>query len=164
MEKELYWAAGFFDGEGWCGLHKNGGFLYPYIAVAQINKEPLERFQKVFDVGNITGPRIKAKYPNSKPIYQYRVSRIEDTLFVLAKLLPVVCRVKREQILNTVEGMKIGKGSGSNMKREKYCKKGHLLEGENIIWLNDKRGKDGKNRRCRVCTREYDRIQYANKK
>lgn len=61
-KQELAWAAGFFDGEGYCGRTaftkaKGGKKYYRWRAdISQVHKEPLERFLKVIGHGKIYGP------------------------------------------------------------------------------------------------------------
>ncbi len=49
--KELYWAAGFLDGECSIDLHGNGktkDHIHPRIAARQNEKEPLDKLQRLF--------------------------------------------------------------------------------------------------------------------
>lgn len=83
--KDLYWAVGFLEGEGnfnyqaksymmKSGKLCNKGAKYPKFAVkaSQVQREPLERLQKLFN-GSIYGP-INKKHPNQNPQYAWQVT------------------------------------------------------------------------------------------
>jgi hypothetical protein len=61
--KDLHWAAGFLEGEGCFGSRKRkqkrGNTWYLRVTAGQVNKEPLERVQKMF--GGVMRLRKKAK-------------------------------------------------------------------------------------------------------
>ena len=69
--KELYWAAGFLEGEGWFGISAAS----PVISASQVQKEPLERLQKIF--GGVISLRnnagVRARGTNSKDIWVWGV-------------------------------------------------------------------------------------------
>lgn len=99
---ELSWAAGFFDGEGYTSSIKD---RHVRINISQVEREPLERFQKaVGGLGRILGPykhknRITPSGGEWKPIYAYGASGVEETTAVLALLWPYLSTPKREQAI-----------------------------------------------------------------
>ncbi len=45
---DIYWAAGFLEGDGWFGLKKNGYEDYERVVASQVQKEPLEKLKAMF--------------------------------------------------------------------------------------------------------------------
>lgn len=50
---DLYWAAGFLEGEG-CFSPGGTNRDQPHINASQVHKEPLEKLQRILGYGNIT--------------------------------------------------------------------------------------------------------------
>lgn len=76
---DIAWAAGFFEGEGNTGFNfcynKSVNKSYPRLAlsIAQVHREPLDAFQKVFGIGTVRGPY--GPYNTTKqPYFQYQTS------------------------------------------------------------------------------------------
>ena len=108
---ELAWAAGFFDGEGNAGWHHAyyfNGVQYERgaLKVGQVNKEPLERFQKAVRGGNINGP-YEHKGRNNQPYYEWRVQQYSEVKRIGELLLPFVCSIKRDQLNSMLEKMSL---------------------------------------------------------
>lgn len=84
--KDVAWAAGFMEGEGsfvLAGRNK----VSPVVSVAQVQREPLERMQRMFG-GNISLQRRSLKRPTNQDIHQMawtgrRAAEIIMTLYVL---------------------------------------------------------------------------------
>lgn len=104
-ERELAWAAGFFDGEGSTFVrhtlkHKGGttGKMYPLltveISVAQVRREPLDRFLAAVNLGTINGPY---KSTNGQPYYRWQTSGRGNVHKVLCVLWPFLSIPKKEQ-------------------------------------------------------------------
>lgn len=102
---ELAWAAGFFDGEGYVGARQRGErWEHPGLTIAQIAKEPLDRFRlAVGGIGNITGP-YRPKNPNGQPYYQYSLHGFVPVQAVTAMLWRWLCSVKRAQCATALTG------------------------------------------------------------
>lgn len=88
-EKELMWAAGFWDGEGCCSLAKNGG---ANLSLAQRHPEVLERFRDTFQVGNVSCSQVRGK-----PLYKWSIQGYADVRFVRDLLISRVSPVKKKQ-------------------------------------------------------------------
>lgn len=77
-EHNIQWAAGFFEGEGNIRLgaskHANGKMYGTLrLTLAQVYREPLDTFKKIFGVGSVTGPY--GPYNTTRqPHYQFAVS------------------------------------------------------------------------------------------
>lgn len=127
--EELAWAAGFFDGEGCFSYTDKAG--YGAAAIGQVDREPLERFQRaVGGMGRIYGPYFKL-YPgrvSKQPWHQYRIYRREHLQAVTALLWFKLGTTKRRQAVNVLTKMK-------------SCRRGHRL--------------GAKQKACPRCTAEY---------
>ena len=73
LMRDLYWAAGFLEGDGCFSIGRN----QPVVHASQKTKEPLERLQQIFGHGNIT----KATYvilndrrPRNMEMWQWRIN------------------------------------------------------------------------------------------
>lgn len=104
---EQAWAAGFFDGEGslfvrHTAKHKGGttGKLYPLLTVemsiAQVRREPLDRFLAAVGVGAIAGP-YKPRSQNSQPHFRWSTAGRPSVYSALCRLWPFLCPPKKEQ-------------------------------------------------------------------
>lgn len=83
--KDIHWAAGLFEGEGWAGPHGNGkSVTTATIQIAMTDREPLEKIHLLFG-GRIYGPYGVRR---GKDYYQWRAYGaralgIMQTLYVL---------------------------------------------------------------------------------
>jgi len=78
--RDLAWAAGFFDGEGYVGLAKVGSRnnrLRAQVSVSQKRREPLEEFERFF------GGRVY-----DYEFYQWHLRALPDIKNLLKKLIP----------------------------------------------------------------------------
>jgi hypothetical protein len=127
--EELAWAAGFFDGEGCFSFTKKAG--YAVARIGQVERAPLERFQKaVGGLGTIYGPYFEL-YPgriSRQPWHQYRIYRGEHVQAVIAMLWFKLGSTKRRQAVTVLTKMR-------------SCRRGHRL--------------GAKRRACPRCTAEY---------
>ena len=135
---DLYWVAGFIEGEGTFSGYK-GNF---HISAAQVQREPLERLVRIVG-GTISGPFQKNSTPNTQPIHVWRICGKAAIEWMLA-LRPIMSPRRTGQLDDAVfhyfTRTKIrGGGLGS------YCFRGHHVAGDNIYSAG--RGKF----RCRSC-------------
>lgn len=97
---ELYWAAGFFDGEGYVGTVKTNAYKQKQyyklcVTIAQGTLAPLERFQGAVKTGTIYGPY---KYgTNRKQYWQFNSSNTKDAIKIMESILPYLCSTKQLQ-------------------------------------------------------------------
>lgn len=96
-ERELAWAAGFYDGEGCTSLVKPGpkNKAAIHMTMKQVDRRPLDRFLTAVGLGYITGPASPGG--NSKPCYLWQCYRQVDVEAALMKLLPYLSEPKIEQ-------------------------------------------------------------------
>lgn len=71
------------------------------------------------------------------------------------------CNPKHMEVISQRVNTLRGKGPTAQNAKKKRCKRGHLLEGDNVI---ERVEPDGVRRRCRICYRERKRKAYAEGK
>lgn len=108
-EHELAWAAGFFDGDGWAALVRNGPG-HKRRPIAQINQasltgvpEVLIRFRDAVGVGRVAGPKIEE---GRQPLYWWVASSRADVTRVGTLIGPWLSTEKRGQFRAAV-GLKL---------------------------------------------------------
>lgn len=93
--EELAWAAGFFDGEGSFVILKRNYSVR--LAIAQIHKDMLERFQNAIGgLGTIADKGYMSKLSKHK-IYTLQISNFEHVQAAMAMLWTFLGPYKREQ-------------------------------------------------------------------
>lgn len=141
---ELAWAAGFFDGEGTTHFHPNG---LPQLSIGQVDREPLERFQRaVLGLGRIVGPYKDTS--KRKPITVYRVSNWRGAQAVIALLWKFLSTAKRQQAVRVFQQRQ---AHIANLKRpyiwpdgrQSVCSQGHPLDDAYVY--------PSGSRQCRTC-------------
>lgn len=146
---DLYWAAGFLEGEGSFYFSRN----MLRVSAAQVSREPLERLQRIFG-GPIFGWRNK-KY--GKPSGQWCASPrlsagVMMTLFVL------MSPERKAQIQNALSAWKRYPTLGWHQRAKTHCPKGHPYDETNTVLLS--RGKRG----CRTCRHDDSKRRYAQRR
>ncbi len=91
--KELYWAAGLFEGEGCIFLNQGGARVRKYgykrasLSLGMTDEDSVQGFAKAVGVGNVRGPFLRTTpTPNAKPVWEWRISRFEEVQAVIAML------------------------------------------------------------------------------
>jgi hypothetical protein len=103
---ELAWAAGFFDGEGWCGLlhEEDRRTAQPHARVNQSGADgipvALLRLQRALGVGRIGGPYKKV---GRIDLYRWEVASRADVVTTLDLLSSHLGQVKLDQFTRTLE-------------------------------------------------------------
>lgn len=99
MNTNYSWAAGFWDGEGCVSLSYRGAHRIPRIVlqVAQVDREVLDKFQSIMEVGNVLGP-YPARNSNSQPYHVWRVEGVPHLSSFKTKLEPYLGTQKKNQI------------------------------------------------------------------
>lgn len=88
--KDIYWLAGFYEGEGHCRCVSNS----IAVIISQKQLEPLTHCREVF--GGMIG---SYPHPSSGTIHQWRVNGIRAT-GILYTIFSILSKEKREQIIN----------------------------------------------------------------
>lgn len=129
-KSDLYWAAGFFQGEGYAGVIKTkrkikDDYKYVSLKITQYyDKTPLDKFCSIFNVGSVLGPYSKKRGDDG--VYQYVVSG-SDAENILNKIIPILTGKKYDQVLSIINEMKEYRSIDRPMpkNKKKYCPQGH---------------------------------------
>ena len=96
--KDLYWAAGFLDGEGCFCFSKPHKVL---VQAVQLEKELLERLQKLFG-----GVLRLIKTPEGKPCWQWSTSSPSRAVGIMFTLFSLLSLKRQGKIKKVVAGWK----------------------------------------------------------
>jgi len=150
--EELACQAGFYNGEGWCGVqHHQRQPRSPQLVlrVNQNDREVLYRFQSVVGVGDIYGPYRSRGRKN--PISCYSVTGFHHVQAVAAMLWPWLSAIKRRQIIDAFARVRAHWNPAQ-------CSQGHLLSGDNVM----SQSVLGQERRfCRTCACQGQQRRWA---
>jgi hypothetical protein len=108
-ERELAWAAGFFDGDGWAALVRaGGGRIRPMARINQSDPDGvpavLLRFRAIVSVGVVRGP---TQEPGLEDAYHWDVGSRVDVRHVGSLLAPWLCEEKRAQFAAAIPGFEL---------------------------------------------------------
>lgn len=157
----LYWCAGFFQGEGYCGIstqkriHKDD-YKYVVIKITQYyDKDPLVIFQNTFKSGNVLGPYSQTR--GDTDVYQYNVSG-DEAEKIIREMIPYLYGKKLKQANDTLEQITEYRKKNRPMPKAKktHCPSGHEYAVNGKInskgyWV------------CKPCHAEQKRKQRAKK-
>lgn len=105
-ELDLAWAAGFIDGEGYCGFQRysNKRGCRINLAVVQIVKAPLDKLASMFG-GSVNGPYSHKNKPHHTPFWRWEIqgARAAGTL----ELMKPYFMVKWPQIEKAITNWKV---------------------------------------------------------
>jgi hypothetical protein len=151
--RELYWAAGFYEGEGAMAGFGVGGKGH-HISVGQKNDEPLLRLQRLF------GGQIY--YPHD-PTKKGRIPSWDATgtlaRSVLMTLFPLLSQRRQAQITKHLTPWLVKTDHGGKYRAlATHCKRGHAYTEENV-YLNQHGG-----RGCRTCKSLYAKSEAEQRK
>ena len=135
---DLYWVAGFIEGEGTFSGYKRNF----HISAAQVQREPLDRMVRIVG-GTIIGPTKKNDNPRHQPIHIWRICGKSAIEWMLA-LRPIMSPKRQEQLDRALHDyfttVKLrGEGVGG------YCIRGHHVVEGNLY------SKGGGRFRCKAC-------------
>ena len=146
MLKDLYWAAGFLEGEG-C-FHAGERIS---VRAAQVQPDPLYRLKEILG-GNVTGPYTK-KQVNHKPSYDWGIHG-HHAIAVMMTLYAVLSPKRQESIRRAIDKWKVAPGNSRLWLARGFCKNGHDLTGANYVVAPSGHG------RCRQCGIESRKKYY----
>ena len=113
MVHDLYWAAGFLEGEGWFGWSKQGKGK-PVITCSQVQREPLDRLMRIFG-SNIYERKAQtlAKHPLGKgPMWCWQTSG-RKAAAIMMTLYSLMSPKRQTQIIESLDKWKANPYSGS---------------------------------------------------
>jgi len=118
VREQLAWAAGFFDGEGYCGfsMRRNGSGPRTWrridLQINQVEPTTLERFRRAVGMGRINGPYNYVK-GNKANHWQFNACGFHQVQAVVGRLWPFLSEPKRDQARNALLAYRLGGGSDS---------------------------------------------------
>lgn len=146
--KDIAWAAGFLEGEGYISMqHKNKS---PVLTAAQVNQEPLLKLKEMF------GGKLRFyKRENPSKGKDYYVWVICGTnaamvLMTIYVLLSERLKIRAKEVIETWKKTKAVWGS----KHGNYCLKGHLWTPESTYIRPSHINKIPIHRECKMCRNE----------
>jgi hypothetical protein len=115
---QLYWAAGFLEGEGWFGEGRS-----PKVGAGQKQREPLDRLHRLF------GGRITYRKIGWKNGIHWWVLDAYRSPGVMMTLYSLMSPRRQLQIKKSIDGWK----DARNMRQPGtlVCLNGHKIEGDN---------------------------------
>lgn len=137
--KEIYWAAGFLEGEG---SFATRGPYGNYVVAVQVQCEPLNRLRRMFGGKIFYSDRYRKSHPKWKPVYRWYVSNAaaRGVMMTIYSLMSPRRKVQINKVLDLWR---------SHQRRPEYrthCPRGHAYEGDNLM-VNKHTG----GRYCRTC-------------
>lgn len=136
--RELYWAAGFLEGEGSFITRSNTNSVV--VTAVQKEKEPLERLQRLFSCGSMR---------KDKSCWVWAVSSYQ-ALGIAMTLWPLMSTRRQVAIEKMILVSKRTKYVHIPQQLRVYCKRGHKLSEVGYY--------RGNKAECRVCAIERVRV------
>jgi hypothetical protein len=95
------YCAGLFEGEGTFGcslevLPSGNPRKRFWLAIGMTNREPLDKFEDIMQVGNVTGPYLN-KNPRSKPYWRYSLTKTDEIKYVIENMWDWLSEVRKQQ-------------------------------------------------------------------
>lgn len=109
--KDIYWAAGFIEGEGCFSYHA----ICAKVSAVQVQREPLNRIQKIFG-GRLGVIRRSKKHPNFQD-QGYWAIHGKKAIGVMMTIFEIMSPNRKEQIKKVLEKWRLQRGRG---RRGKY--------------------------------------------
>lgn len=153
--KDIYWAAGFLEGEGCFRMASKS----PTITAAQVQKDPLFRLKNMF--GGFLPPGSKPYTKNASVAYLWRIHGV-GAISIMMTLYSLMSPKRKEQIKKTIN---VWKKQAIYGRDKTHCKRGHRFTEANIYrWKNGTRqcrtcqhirGKERRQRNIKVNTKDF---------
>lgn len=147
--KELYWAAGYIEGEGCFNIYKT----VPSIQVAQVQKQPQERLVSLFGGKLRLEPSRKPKW---NPAWKWKISN-HKAVSIMMTLYPLLSPKRQAKIR---EILAVWKLSPVDNKFKTQCAKGHPYSAENTMLIGATRVR----RKCKTCASAWQKDWYRRQK
>ena len=146
MDKtDLYWLAGFMEGEGYFGVRGNGSSLV--VQVGGVDEDVIRRAQVIMRAPSIKKRQLKS----GKTFYSVTVCQQKWARDLMLALLPLMGERRAATIRECLEAREKGPVAHAEWT---HCKNGHPFSGANLKVVQD--GKYRK-RRCLECARQRQR-------
>lgn len=145
--RELYWAAGFLEGEGtFDGVHKGRN---PRVSAWQVQKEPLERLQRTFG-GTIRYIQRRNAPVTHQPAYAWHLTGVgaRGLMMTLYSLMSPKRQVKIGAILGHWRSIESALSRIEKIRAQETCPHGHPWDEENTYVYPG-----SSLRQCKTCKR-----------
>lgn len=146
---DLYWLAGFLEGEGYFGLRRGGKDLV--IQVGGVDRDVIEKAQRIMGCRTIKPRQLKS----GKTFFHLTLCAQAEAAQLMEALLPLMGERRADVIRSALKARSTVPPA---KKHWTHCKNGHPLAGPNLRIVTD--GKYQK-RRCRECGRLRQRKHRA---
>lgn len=124
--KDIYWAAGIMEGEGWFGHSKNNGIKKGICASLEMtDKDTIDKFSSIFDFGT----RSVRLLPSGKTSYKWSVTNQRKAVGFMMTLYSLMSIRRKEKITEIIDSWKL---RPLPKKQWTHCKHGHKLSGDNL--------------------------------
>lgn len=154
--KDIYWAAGFLEGEGCFGAYGRGkssgrGLI---VATSQTHEhQPIYRLQELF--GGITR-HVTPKLPSkSKPYLAWRAQG-QEAAGLMMTIYSLMSPRRKQQIKEALDKWK------APIPIKTHCKRGHPFDEENTRYCAISASRPKIWRKCRACRRAYEANRQTN--
>jgi hypothetical protein len=101
LDPYMAYCAGLFEGEGYVGTQysrqKNQVNRQISIRICMTDREPLDMFAELTDIGTVKGPYRNGGNSANKPIYEYRVNKLKDVQFLMDEMWPWLSPRRQKQ-------------------------------------------------------------------
>jgi hypothetical protein len=149
--KDLYWTAGFLEGEGYFCLRGSTKSAVTLNA-SQVQRHPLDHLVALWG-GKVLGP-YQNKNPKSSPYYRWDLSGT-NAVALMMTLYSLLSPKRQEAIRSIVAIWRVNPGNPATWVARGFCKNGHDLTGSNYVVAPSGHG------RCRECGIQGRRRYYA---
>jgi len=109
-EGMIGWAAGLFEGEGCFSMRwsktRNQNKRYPALTIVSTDRDVLEKFQEVVNMGKIYERRVKSKL-GKKKIHVWQVGARDQVFGVCKMLWPYLSDRRRKSIQDGLSECKV---------------------------------------------------------
>jgi hypothetical protein len=151
---DIYWAAGFLEGEGgFVATTRNSAFT---LSAVQVQMEPLERLLKMF------GGHLKVYTNNHGTVHGRWTVNGSHAVSVAFTIFALMSPRRKEQIQLMVAGWKMCPGKTNRWKT--HCPRGHEYTAENTYIMGSRANGKKKSRGCKECHRTFYPQQKAERK
>lgn len=149
---DLYWAAGFLEGEGSFASSRT----CPYVEASQVELEPLEKLLELFggNIYYIDRATQKHNSPNWNNYYRWSIYG-KKAVGVMLTLYSLMHSKRQGQIYKAVSGYNARPQRGDHYRVMTHCTHGHEYTEENTYMKST-------GRQCKTCMTKY-RKDYENR-
>lgn len=150
--KELYWIAGFLEGEG--SFCRCGNTIR--VSAGQVQREPLDRLYSL--VGGYIHPRKpNLSRPNQQAFWAWYLDSVSSAALMMT-LYPLMSPKRQEEIISTLNWWKATRRI--RKVNDTFCTRGHDMRIAENIYIDPKWGY----KHCRLCRQENNAGSYRERK